>query len=107
MTPHETIQSLLTTACCAAAVEEKRRIDARQLARAAWITELIATHRAASRKVDAAWDRILEALPENLPDEDLEEIPDPPEQAELGAVQALMDAVREKDMWPRELYWSL
>ena len=47
--------------------------------------------------------------PEDLDDDELEamNIPDPPEQAELDAIHAEIDAVLEHDRWPKELYWSL
>lgn len=105
MSPNETIRSLLT--CAAQAAEEAERAEARREARVAWVKEIVAALRAAQERVDEAWDRIFAALPEDLDDEEVEAIPEPPEQAELDAILAEIAAVRDHDRWPRELYWSL
>lgn len=62
---------------------------------------------AAQDKVIQAWDRILDALPEDLDEEALEAIPEPPEQAEFDAIFEQIAAVRDHDRWPRHLHWSL
>jgi hypothetical protein len=64
---------------------------------------------AAQDRVGEAWDRILDTLPHDLDDEELEamNLPNPPEQAEVDALYEQIEAAREKDRWPRELYWSL
>jgi hypothetical protein len=89
-------------------LDEAARPADRREARAAWARETAAAWREALRKVDAAWDRILGALPDDISDEELEamHIPDPPEQAEVDALHALLWAVKERDVWPRELYWG-
>lgn len=76
-------------------------------ARAAWVNEIIAKLRSAQKRADDAWLAAVRALPEDHTDEELEAIPEPPEQAELDAIHAQIDAVIEEDRWPRELYWSL
>jgi hypothetical protein len=64
---------------------------------------------AAQDRVGEAWDRIFDTLPHDLDDEELEamNLPDPPEQAEVDALYEKIEAARERDVWPRELYWSL
>lgn len=113
MNPEETIRALLAAAGAVAGEEEQQA--ARVAARVAWVTERMAALRAAQARVDAAWARIIDALPDD-PDEEEEEeeegeepeeIPPPPEQAELDAILAELEAVRDHDKWPRHLYWSL
>lgn len=53
-----------------------------------------------------AWDRIFEALPDDLDDEEVDAIPPPPEQAELDAIFDEIEAVRDHDKWPRELHFK-
>ena len=106
MTPDETLRSLLAAAADVA--DEQGRAEARVAARIAWVHETIAALKEAQQRVCDAWDRILDALPEDLDEEELEamDIPDPPEQAELDALHALIDDVRERDLWPKHLYWG-
>jgi hypothetical protein len=105
MTPEETIRALLAKAQAAAG--EREQAEARTAARVAWVHETIARLRSAQERVEAAWERIFAALPDDLDDEALEAIPEPPEQAELDALHAEIAAVRDRDQWPRHLYWSL
>jgi hypothetical protein len=51
-------------------------------------------------------DRISGAFPDDLDEEALEAIPEPPEQAELDAIFEQLHAVRDHDRWPRELYFK-
>ena len=85
--------------------EEWRRVKAR----CAWVKETVAALREAHRRVDEAWDRMLDALPDDISDEELEalHLPDPPEQAQVDAIRAQLDAVIERDEWPKHLHWSL
>ena len=101
MTPDQTIAALLAAAGQVAGEQEQH--DARLAARVAWVKERIAALRAAQQRVSDAWDRIFDALPDDLDDEELEamDIPDPPEQAELDTIHAELDAVRDCDKWPR------
>lgn len=105
MNPKQTINALIAGG--AQAAEEQRRAEARQAARVAWVKEVMAALRAAQDRVTEAWDRILDALPDDLSEEELEKLPEPPEQAELDAILAQIEAVRDHDRWPKELYWSL
>ena len=103
MTPENTINALL------AGLETADPADwRRKAARIAWVKETMAALWAAQDKVTEAWDRIFEALPEDLSDEELDalNLPDPPEQAELDALHAQIRDVIDHDRWPRELYFS-
>ena len=62
--------------------------------------------RAAHKRADDAWMAAVRDLPDDDEDEELEAIPEPPEQAELDALRAVVDAVIEEDKWPRELYFG-
>lgn len=109
MSARQTIRRLLADA--QAAAEPTAGLDpnvpehARKLARIAWARETMARLRAAQARVDDAWDRLIDAH-EHLDDDELEELPEPPEQAELDAIHAQIDDVIERDKWPRELYWG-
>ena len=107
MSNEETIRALLAAAENVAG--EEAEAEARIEARIAWAKRRIADLKAAQERVIEAWDRIFDALPENLDDEELEamNIPAPPEQAELDAIHAEIDAVRYHDRWPKHLHWSL
>jgi hypothetical protein len=105
MNPDQTIRALLAGAGQAA--DEAKSAEARRDARVAWVKETMAALGAAQEKVDEAWTRIFDSLPEDLDDDELENIPEPPEQAELDAIWAEIEAVRDHDRWPRHLYWSL
>lgn len=103
MTAESTIAALLAAAGEMAG--DQARHDSRLAARVAWVKERIADLKAAQQRVFDAWDRIFDELGDDLHDE-LEAIPEPPEQAELDAIHAELDAVREHDRWPRHLHWS-
>lgn len=103
---HKNIISALLTAAGRPA-DKQARAEARVATRVAWVQERMADLRAAQDRVDVAWDRIFDALPDDLDDEVLEAIPQPREQAELDAIFAELHAVRDHDRWPRHLYWSL
>lgn len=107
MSNEETIRALLAAAGNVAG--EEAQAEARIEARIAWAKQRIADLKAAQQRVFDAWDRILDALPDDLDDEALEamDIRDPPEQAELDAIWAEIQAVREHDRWPKHLHWTL
>ena len=63
----------------------------------------MAALRLAQRRVFEAWDR----LPDDLDEEELEAIPEPPKQGEVDAIWAELRAVRDHDRWPGHLRWSL
>jgi hypothetical protein len=103
MTSKATIEALLAAATRVAGDQDQR--EARAAARVVWVHERIAALKAAQESVDEAWARNLEALPDDHDDE-REALPDPPEQAEVDAIIAEIEAVRDHDRWPRELYWG-
>jgi hypothetical protein len=105
MTHETTIHALLASA--RPALDEQARADERRAARVAWVHETMAALRAAQKRVDDAWTRIFDALPDDLDEEDLEAIPEPPEQAELDRILTEIKAVCDHDKWPRHLHWSL
>lgn len=105
MTPDETIRALLANA--AQATEERERAEARTAARLAWIGKALAAFAAAQDRVHQAWKRKLDTLPDDLDDEELDDLPNPPEQAEADALWSEIEAVRDRDMWPRDLYWTV
>jgi hypothetical protein len=86
---------------------EQAKANAREAARVAWVKEIIAALKAAQKRVDDAWSRIFDALPDDLDEEELEAIPEPSEQAELDAIFAEIQAVIDHDRWPRHLHWTL
>jgi len=73
----------------------------RKAARIAWVKETAAAWRKAMREMD---DRCSEAA-ERLSEDAFERLCDA-EQAKVDAIHALLTAVVDKDMWPRELYWG-
>ena len=73
-------------------------------ARVAWSKATAKAWYEAHKRMDAAWDRIFEALPDDLTDEEIEAIPPPPEEAEVEALYARLRAAIDEDKWPRECY---
>lgn len=84
--------------------EQWRRVQAR----VGWVRETLAALEDAHQRLFAAWHRVFEALPDDIDDEELEamNLPDPPEQAEVDAIQAQIDAVIKHDRWPRHLHFG-
>ena len=76
-------------------------------ARLAWVREVMADYRAARKRLDAAWMKALEPYDDRAEDEPLPELDDPPEQAEVDRLYALIADVNERGIWPRHLYWTL
>jgi predicted O-linked N-acetylglucosamine transferase (SPINDLY family) len=105
MPPTRTLQALLAAAQSAAA--EQEQAAARIAARCAWAKQAVAAFMAAQERVQEAWERIFDALPDDIDEEALDQLPDPPEQAEADALWAEIEAVRDHDRWPRHLHWTL
>jgi hypothetical protein len=82
----------------AAAPEPDDRVAARQ----AWVKAAAAAWREAHRRMDERLDEAVAVLSE----EAFERLCDE-EQAKVDALRAPLMAVVERDLWPRELYWSL
>jgi hypothetical protein len=76
----------------------------RVAARVAWARALLAKLWEAQERCDEAWMRRVRALPDDASEEELEAIPEPPEQAEFDALYAQVRAVIDENRWPRELY---
>ena len=90
------------------AVAEARRAEARMKARLAWIDSLYARIFELYRQLGDYWNDYFEAHPE-LDCEDPDPAllpPDPPEQAELEAIERALEDVRVRDQWPRHLYFD-
>jgi hypothetical protein len=93
MSAKRTIKALLATA---------HQPADRRAARIAWVKETLAKWREAQDEMD---DRCCEAVG-RIDEEAFERLCD----AEQAKVDAIMKAVKdaaERDLWPRELYWSL
>ena len=103
MSIENTIRTLLAGARAGDSREWRRKA-----ARVAWVEEVSAKWRELHERVDSAWDRIFDALPDDIDDDELEamHIPEPPEQAELDALHAQIWAVIDHDKWPKHLYFG-
>lgn len=77
----------------------------RRLARMAWALERIDALRRAQAALDAAWMKQIEPYAD-WDEEDLPELDDPSEQAEVDRILAELDDVRYRDRWPRHLHWG-
>lgn len=104
MPPDQTIQSLFTAAAQTAA--DQTHAAARRAARQAWAKQIVAALEAAQKEADAAWMQTVADQPEDMDDEEADQLPPPPEQARLDAIRVQIDAVLKHDRWPRKLYWS-
>ena len=74
----------------------------RRAARVEWVRATMAACREAQRAMD---ERCREAVFQ-LSEEAFEALCDE-EQAKIDAILAPLIAVKERDLWPRELYWSV
>ena len=96
MTAHTTIEMLRRGFECADAAEWRRKA-----ARCAWVKGSMAALRQAQRQMDdicmAAVDRLSEEEFERLVEE---------EQAKVDAIRDPIDAVIERDEWPKHLYFG-
>jgi urease accessory protein UreF len=104
MNPDRIIKRLLAAAHAKAA--EDGRSAARTAARVAWVKATMAKLRTAQQRAGDAWMRAIRPLPEDHTDEELEGIPEPPEQAELDVLHAMIREVIDQDRWPAHLYWG-
>ena len=102
----QTLKTLLETTAHTA--REAAAAQARSEARQAWTVRTIAALKSAQKRADEAWMRHLDRLEaDGVDEEEWDALPPPPEQAAVDAIWAELNAVRERDLWPRELYWSL
>ncbi|HEX8306796.1 MAG TPA: hypothetical protein VF645_00070 [Allosphingosinicella sp.] len=93
------------TAAAAAA-----RAEARAKARLEWLAERFERMTELWVALGRYWADFADAHPEiDLEEPDDRDLPlliDPPEQAELEAVEAEIAAARDRDVWPRHLYFD-
>ena len=73
-------------------------------ARLAWVRQIMADYRAATKRCDAAWMKLVEPYDDWPEDEEIPEVGPPPEQAEVDRLYALIADVNERGIWPRHLY---
>ena len=106
MNSEDIIRNLLNLAAPDLQDEEARK--GRVAARAAWGLATVRAMFAMQDRVTKHRDRIFGELPDDLTDEEIEDLnlPDPPEEAELAALHALIEDMRDRDRWPKELYWG-
>ena len=96
MTASTTIEMLRRSFECADSAEWRRKA-----ARCAWVKETMAALRKVQRQMD---DRCMAAV-DRLSEEEFERLVEE-EQAKVDAIRAPIDAVIERDEWPKELYWG-
>ena len=105
MSIEQTVKTLLANATAGAA-EDLRALE-RVRARVAWSREQAEALRAAHKRCDEAWERRIAQLDaEEMDEDEADALPEPPEQAELDAILDEMHAVRDRDLWPRKLYFA-
>jgi hypothetical protein len=84
------------------------RAEMQMRARLAWLRGRYERLTCLWRFLGDFWKDFFEAHPE-LDEEDPDPAllpPDPPEQAELEAIEAEIAAARDRDVWPRHLYFA-
>lgn len=99
------VAALLNGTAAGDAEGESRRAEARTWARMAWARQRCAALRRAQRKADAAW-MTLVARYDDAEEAEMPELEPPPEQAEVDAIWAELQAVIVQDRWPAHLHWS-
>jgi hypothetical protein len=91
-----------------AAQAAAERAEAQTRARLAWLQGRFERQTQLWDWLGDFWNDFFDLHPE-LDDEDPDPAdlpPDPPEQAELEAVEAEIAAARDRDLWPRHLYFD-
>jgi hypothetical protein len=93
-----------------AAAEAAARAEARAKARLEWLRERFERMTELWTLLGRYWADFADAHPEidleEPDDSDLPMLIDPPEQAELEAIEAEIAAARDRDVWPRHLYFD-
>jgi hypothetical protein len=85
---------------------EERDALMRTAARIAWVRRTIDLWSDATKAADAAWMKLVEPYAD-CDEEDLPDLPRPPEQAEVDRLWRLLEEVRRHDRWPRHLHWTM
>ena len=93
-----------------AAAAAAERAEARSKARLEWLSGRFVRMTELWTMLGRYWAEFADAHPEidfeDPDDRDLPLLVDPPEQAELEAVEAQIAAARDRDVWPRHLYFD-
>jgi hypothetical protein len=93
-----------------AAAAAAARAEARAKARLQWLHGRFVRMTELWTMLGRSWADFADAHPgidlEDPDDRDLPLLVDPPEQAELEAVEAEIAAARDRDVWPRHLYFD-
>jgi hypothetical protein len=87
---------------------EPEPADLRKKARWLWLRLTAMEWTDAQRRCTAAWGRLFAVLPNDLGDDELDDLdlPEPPEEAEVNALWEQLNEVIQKDRWPKHLYWG-
>lgn len=91
-----------------AALAAARRAEVQTRARLAWLRGRFERLSELWSFLGDFWNDFYDSHPE-IDDEDPDPAllpPDPPEQAELEAIEAEIAAARDRDLWPRHLYFA-
>lgn len=84
---------------------EDRKARARQLARTAWGLNRHDDMKRAQKALDAAWMKLVEPY-DGWDEEDIPELPEPPEEAAFQLIWEEVTQAANHDRWPRHLYWK-
>jgi hypothetical protein len=96
---------LAGTAAAADGAAQDRRARARQLARTAWGLNRHDDMKRAQKALTAAWMKLLEPY-DDWDEEELPDIPDPPEEAAFQLIWDEVTQAAEHGRWPRHLHWK-
>lgn len=87
------------------AAEEAAELK-RVAARLAWARRTADEWHEAQQAAHDAWMRLI-APYDDWDEEDLPDLPPPPEQAVVDALWRQLEDVRRRDLWPRHLHWTV
>ncbi len=76
--------------------------DPCKAARYFWLRRSADAWQDSNRRCNDAWGELVRDIPEEL----IDEVEPPPEQAEVDALWAQLNDVIQKDQWPRHLYFG-
>ncbi|MEA3031670.1 MAG: hypothetical protein QOG13_2995 [Sphingomonadales bacterium] len=98
---------LAGTAAAADPAAAERDELMRTAARIAWLRRICDQWRDAIKAADAAWMKLVEPYADRDEDEEIPDLPPPPERAEVDRLWQLLEDVRRHDRWPLHLHWTL
>jgi hypothetical protein len=84
---------------------EDKEARERQLARMTWALNRIDDMKRAQKALDDAWMKLLEPY-DDCDEEELPDIPDPPEEAAFQKIWAEVMAAVKHDRWPAHLHFT-